>query len=122
MKNCKFYDYANDNSIMYYSLDLTSIFINLKIDYKNAIDWFTSNGMKDNPSKFQFMILSNECIQKQYIDIAKGIILWSEPCDKVLGFTIDDWLQFNEHISARCSKAAKQLNSHSRISSHISLK
>ena len=122
MKNCKLYNYADDNSIMYSSPDLFSIILNLKIDCKNAIDWFASNGMKANPSKFQFMMLSNECIQEQYIDIADGITLRSEPCVKVLGVTIDDRLQFNEHVSACCSKAAKQLNAISRISRHISLK
>ena len=122
MENCKLYNYADDNSIMYSSPDLFSIISNLKIDCKNAIDWFASNGMKANPSKFQFMMLSNERIQEQYIDIADGITLRSEPCVKVLGVTIDDRLQFNEHVSACCSKAAKQLNALSRISRHISLK
>ena len=64
MKNCKLYNYADDNSVMYSSPDLFSIISNLKIDCKNAI----------------------------------------------------------EHVSACCSKAAKQLNALSRISRHISLK
>ena len=77
MKNRKLYNYADDNSIMYSSPDLFSIISNLKIYCKNAIHWFASNGMKANPSKFQFMMLSNECIQEQYIDIADGITLRS---------------------------------------------
>ena len=58
----------------------------------------------------------------KYTDIADGITLRSEPCVKVLGVTIDDRLQFNEHVSACCSKAAKKINALSRMSRHISLK
>ena len=82
----------------------------------------TSNGKKANLSKFQLMMLSNERLQEQYIDMADGITIRSEPCIKVLGVTTDDRLQFNENVSACCSKAAKQLNALSRISRHISLK
>ena len=84
MKNCKLYDYADDNSIMYFSPDLFSIISNLNIDCTSTIDWLASNGMKANPSKFQLMMLSNERIQEQYIAVADGITLRSEPCVKVL--------------------------------------
>ena len=63
----------------------------MEIDYDNAIDWFVSNHMKASPSRFQFLIISNESIQKQYIDTAEGITLRSE----VIGVIIDDRPQFN---------------------------
>ena len=107
---------------MYSSPDLNRIFANLQIDYNNAIDWFTVNGMKANPSKFQFMVISSERIEQKFLDIGNGITLQSEPSVKVLGVTIDDRLQFSEHVSACCSKAARQLNALSRISRHINLK
>ena len=119
---CKLYNYADDNSLMYSSSDLNCIFANLQIDCNNAIDWFTVNGMKANPSKFQFMVISSERIEQKFLDIGNGITLQSEPSVKVLGVTIDDRLQFSEHVSACCSKAARQLNALSRISRHINLK
>ena len=122
IENCKLYNYADDNSLMYSSPDLNCIFTNLQIDCKNAIDWFTVNGMKANPSKFQFMVISSERIEQKCLDIGNGITLQSEPSVKVLGVTIDDRLQFSEHISACCSKAARQLNALSRISRQINLK
>ena len=122
IENCKLYNYADDNSLMYSSPDLNCIFTNLQIDCKNAIDWFTVNGMKANPSKFQFMVISSERIEQTCFDIGNGITLQSEPSVKVLAVTIDDRLQFSEHISACCSKAARQLNVLSRISRHINLK
>ena len=103
---------------MYSSLDLSSIFTNLQTDCNNAIDWFTANGMKANPSKFQFMMISSERIQQQCLNIGSGITLRSEPSVKVLGVTINDRL----HISACCLKASRQFNALSRISKHINLK
>ena len=122
IENCKLHNYADDNSLMYSSPDLDCIFTNLQIDCKNAIDWFTVNCMKANPSKFQFMVISSERIEQKCLDIGNGITLQSEPSVKVLGVTIDDRLQFSEHISACCSKTARQLNALSRISRHINLK
>ena len=113
---CKLCDYAEHNSIMYSSPDISNIFTNLPTDCNNAIDWFTANGMKANPSKFQFMVISSERIQQQCLNIRSGKTLRSEPSVKVLGVTIDDRLQFSEHISACCLKASRQLNALSRIS------
>ena len=107
---------------MYSSPDLSNIFTNLQTDCNNAIDWFTANGMKANPSKFQFMMISSDRIQQQCLNIGSGITLRSEPSVKVLGVTIDDRLQFSEHISACCLKASRQLNALSRISKYINLK
>ena len=46
----------------------------------------------------------------------------SEPSVIVMGVTIDDRLQFSEHISGCWLKASRQLNALSRISKHINLK
>ena len=115
---CKLYNNADDNSIMYSSPDLSNIFTNLQTDCNNAIDWFTANGMKANPSKFQFMMISNERIQQQCLNIGSGIILRSEPSVKVLGVTIDDRLQFSEHISACCLKASRQFCAFQNFQTH----
>ena len=40
---------------------------------------------------------------------------------KVLGITIDKQLNFNEHISLCCTKAAMQLNAFARISKYLNL-
>ena len=39
--------------------------------------------------------------------------------DKVLGILIDDRLDFSQHISSMCSKAARQLNALARISKYL---
>ena len=80
------------------------------------------NGIKANTSKFLFMIVSNERLQKQYIDIADGTTLGSEPFVKVLGLIIDDRLQLSGYVNACCLKAAKLSIAISGIYRHVIFK
>ena len=58
IEKCKLYNYADDNSLDSSSDDLLEALRNLKRDGRNAICWFTKNGMQANPDKFHFMLLS----------------------------------------------------------------
>ena len=121
-KNCTLYNYADDNSMSYSSTTLQNVLSNLRIDCKIAIDWFEENGMKANPNKFQFMILSPNATDDIELKLDRNTILSSERSIKALGVTIDYRLTFNDHISACCLKAARQLNAVARISKHIDIK
>ena len=68
------------------------------------------------------MVLSSDPLEQQKIEIENDITLLSEPRVKLLGVIIDDRLQFNDHISAMCCKAARQLNALARISKHLDSK
>ena len=46
----------------------------------------------------------------------------SEPSVKILGVVIDDRLNFDEHISMCCTKAARQPNALARISKYLDFK
>ena len=117
IQNCKLYNYADDNSVIYSSPDINAILTNLKHDCNNAIKWFGDNSMKANPDKFQFMVLSSDPLEQQRIEI--DITLLSESRVKLLDVIIDNRLQFNDHIIAMCCRAARQLNALARISKHI---
>ena len=104
------------------SPDINAILTNLKHDCKNAIKWFGNNSMKANPDKFQFMVLSSDPLEQQKIEIENDITLLSESRVKLLGIIIDDRLQFNDHISAMCCRAARQLNAVAKISKHLDSK
>ena len=84
-------------------------------------DWFTINGMKANPDKFQFMILSSSPLDPIELALDGNTTITSQNCAKVLGVSIDKHLTFNDHTSSSCSKAAKQLNAFARISKHLNL-
>ena len=122
IQNSKLYNYADGNSVIYSSPDINAILTNLKHDCENAIKWFGDNSMKANPDKFQFMVLSSDPLEQQRIEIENDITLLSEPRVKLLGVIVDDRLQFNDHISTMCCRAARRLNALARISKHLDSK
>ena len=122
IEKCKLYNYADDNSLDSSSDDLLEALRNLKRDGRNAIDWFTKNGMQANPDKFHFMLLSPSPVDKQLLELCDGITLISEAAVTVLGVTIDDNLSINEHISVCCTKAARQLNALARIAKYLDVR
>ena len=91
---------------------------NLKHDCKNGIHWFTDNGMKANPNKFQ----SSKPLEAQNIELYSGARITSELNVKILGVVRDDRSNFDEHISMCCTKAARQLNAFARIARYLAFK
>ena len=53
------------------------------------------------------------------ITLKGNTVIMSESCVKVLAILIDDRLDFSQHISLMCSKAARQLNALARISKYL---
>ena len=80
------------------------------------------NGMEANPTKFNFMILSDQPVGNVEISITENVKIVSESIVKVLGVFIDSRLTFNEHVKHSCVKAARQLNALARISKFINFK
>ena len=78
--------------------------------------------MKANPNKFQFMVISSKQMEPQNIELHGGVSITSEPNDKILGVVIDDRLNFDEHVSMSCTKAARQLNALARTSKYLDVK
>ena len=104
----------------YASPNVEDVLSCLKRDCDSAVKWFDINDMQANPSKFQFMVMSNVSVDKECISLSVNkSILKLESHIKILGVTIDDRLTFTEHISICCSKAARQLNALPRISRYL---
>ena len=125
MKSCnyyKFYNYADDNFVLRSSPDVNVILSSLKSDCQISLKWFDDNGMKADPSKFKFMIMSSENIEPQILTISDDVCLQSQKIVKVWGITVDYRLTFNEHIRICTLKAARQLNAPSRISKYLDTK
>ena len=120
IEHCNLYNYADDNSMSATAESIDEAMALLKVDCENAVSWFTSNGMKANPGKFQFMIISpHDVTDKKPELLVNDVVLKAESSVKVLGITIDSRLNFSEHVSNLCTKAARQLNSLARISRYI---
>ena len=98
------------------------ILSNLRNDCQISLKWFDDNGMKANPSKFKFMIMSSEYIEPQELMISDDVCLQSQTDIKVLGVTIDHRRTFNEHIRVCRLKADRQLNALSQVSRYLDTK
>ena len=116
------YNYADDNSLSVASYHMHDVVSHLSRDCKNAVKWFRDNGMQANPSKFQFMIVSHSGVDARCVTllIDDNIVLKPEPQVKLLGVMLDSKLNSNHHVSAKCTKAARQLNAFARISRCLS--
>ena len=92
----------------YASLNVTDVLSCLKRDCDNAVKWFEVNGMQANPSKFQFMVMSNGTVDKDCISICINESLLKPGSHvKVLGVTLDDRLTFNEHALQQSRETVK---------------
>ena len=121
IEKCNLYNYADDNIVSYSAPCSSDVLSSLQSDCNRAIKWFTNNGMKANPDKFQFMILSSSSLVPVELVLDNSTCIISQDCVKVLGIIIDKQLNFNEHISLCCTKAARQLNAFARISKYHNL-
>ena len=110
-ENCNLYNYADDNVASYAGTNVDQIRLTLTRETNSLMDWFCKNSLAANPSKFQAMLVSNIASRDKdfCITIDKTDIL-SLDSMTILGVCIDKRLNFNEHISLVCAKAAKQIN------------
>ena len=86
-----------------------------------AIDWFETNKMTVNPSKFQSIIIDKKKQDhtKEIFEIGEKVIEAS-PSVKLLVVQIDDKPNFNLHITNICRSAANQLNALTRLKQFLS--
>ena len=122
IEKCILYNFADDNSLADFSFNIEDLLNNLQHDSKICIEWFTKNGMEANPTKFNFMILSDQPVGNVEISITENVKIVSESIVKVLGVFIDSRLTFNEHVKHSCVKAARQVKALARISKFINFK
>lgn len=125
LKKASLHNYADDNTLSAFSTDVNSLINILSEESEVAIKWLESNHMIVNPNKFQAIIVSKNKNQLNTDDIKikladKEIVTQSSV--KLLGVTIDERLNFNEHISKLCRTAASQLNALIRLKSYVGFK
>ena len=115
----KIYNYADDNTLCYASLELEEIKTALEKDCKKAMSWFHSNNMKANAEKFQLMFISkNDIADDLHLKINDKLVTNSVAID-ILGIKIDNKLNFNVCIDNICKKASKQINALKRMKYYL---
>ena len=110
--NCRLYNYADDNVLSFASSSLSVLKCTLEDDVQNILNWFSRNGMKANPEKFQLVSFGNTLTSIQ----ARNVVISGQDVIKYLGIHVDNKLTFHDHIVKLCSKASKQVNALMRLS------
>ena len=113
-------NFADDNTLYSCDRNLLHIKKNLTFDMKNISFWFTTNSLKANAGKFQFMILDRKNHRRQRMVI--NSITVKESNDVILlGITIDDKLVFKKHIENLCRTAQYKFHALTRIRKYLTL-
>ena len=109
-------NYADDNTL--YSVENTtdSLLSSLVNDTDILVQWFTDNYLKLNADKCHLLISKHN--KEICINVGNEVIE-CENSVKLLGVTIDNKLNFNEHVSNIYKKASQKLHVLARISNYM---
>ena len=109
------YNYADDNTIAVICDTKQDVVDALSQESEVAVDWFQVNMMEANPTKFQAIILRN-VDHSTHIPIRDNVVPSAKQV-KLLGVTIDNRLDFHQHVSIICRRTGAQLRILQRLSS-----
>ena len=116
--NSHLVNYADDNHICLENGNLEVLRKQLQDDWNIAVRWFDKNQTTANPDKFQSIILSRHRVDQFDINLDDHVISRGNTL-KMLGDTLDDNLNFNEHVRNICQTASCQINALKRISNFL---
>ena len=111
------HNYADDNTIAVICDTKQDAIDALSQESEVTVDWLQVNMMEANPTKFQAIILRN-VDDSTNIPIRDNNIVPSAKQVKLLGVTIDDRLDFHQHVGIICRGAGAQLRILQRVSSY----
>ncbi len=101
LRNTKSIIFADDNTIFNTSENIDGLYISMNSDLDILSDWFRANKLSLNAGKTNFMLFTNKKRQtdnKKYLYLS-GDKLQMVSKTKFLGLTIDQHLEWGEHIS-----------------------
>ena len=116
--NSRLVNYADDNHICLENENLNVLQKQLQDDSNIAVRWFNNNQTTPNPDKFQSIILSRDRVDQFDISL-DGHVISRGNSFKMLGVTLDDNFNFNEHVRNICQTASCQINALKRISNFL---
>ena len=110
-------NYADDTTPHTVEITIDSLLQCLHKDTSVLINWFKDNYLQMNPDKCKLIISKRDkglslIIDNDLIECSKSV--------KPLGVTIDNKLDFNEHISKLCKKVTTKLHALVRVSNFMS--
>ena len=104
IRQATLYNYADDNTLAFFSRTLLNLVRVLVEEAGAALDWLKENHMIANPSKFHALLVKKDQTKTSGEKIKiQGKTIESEDSVKLLGVHLDYKLNFDPHISELCS-------------------
>ena len=116
VKDSKITNYADDNTPYAAEDSVEKLLEALERETNILLEWFNCNEMKSNTYKCHLIIANNE---DNDMKIGNGIVT-SKTSVKLLGVTIENKLNFNEHVDNICKNANNKLHALARIAKYLS--
>ena len=113
VKESNLTNYADDNTPYATEARLESIINSLQNDTLILKKWFNDNFFKMNADKCKLLVTNHDNDVHINID---GKTIYGNTSVKLLGVTIDNNLNFSEHVSNICKKAGQKLHALRRVS------
>ena len=112
--------FADDTTVYSTEDNTLSLLSILKEDASTILNWFKINEMKSNDDKCHLIVgdTNKNCSSIGYIYMGNELIE-SEETVELLGVTIDNKLNFNEHVSTLIKKGNQKLCALARISKFL---
>ena len=111
----KIANWADDNTPYVIEDNLEKLLDSLKEETNVILDWFDFNEMKANSDKSHLFVINSK---NDKIILHNEEIIGEEKV-KLLGVTIDNKLNFKEHITMICKKANQKLHALARVAKYL---
>ena len=111
IKSVKLNTYADDCQLQSSDVDPVALERRINHDVQIANKWFEDNGMKANPAKHQGMVLDKTNYPFSFL---------TTRCLDLFGISLDNELNFKDHISSVCKKINNQFSVFKRFGKLIS--
>ena len=116
IENSKIANYADDNTAYSISDTLEGLLTNLEGETSILLKWFQDNEMKPNEDKCHLFVVNTEDVT---VTLGDEILSGCSTID-LLGITIDNRLNFSEHVTKLCKKGNQKLHALARVSKYLS--
>ena len=90
----------------------------LEEDSSLLIKWINNNHMKANPDNFHILLTGND--ETLSVNVGDYKIL-NRGSEKLLGFTVDSKLSFDDHVISLCKKASQKLHALARVAQYMDI-
>ena len=116
IKETELTNYADDNTPYVINSNIDNLIKSLENDSFILIKWFYDNYLMMNADKSHLLVTKLD--DNVFIKVDREIIEGSKTV-KLLGITIDNQLDFTEHVSKICKKVSIKLHALARISNFM---